>query len=90
MDTRRVCKDEKGHECSPSSLDACCFCAEGAIMAAGAQDTLHEHTLDALRHVLPRSVITWNDYVVKSKREVIRAFRKAIREEEKRYARLWG
>lgn len=50
--------------------EACCFCAEGAILAIGLSDEAREHVYAEAFRVLNDDVTCWNDAPGRTAREV--------------------
>jgi len=69
-------RDAKGREVASSDPVACCYCPVGAIRAAAGIYGKSE-ALKALRDLLDRSAVAWNDAPGRMQAEVVEALRRA-------------
>jgi hypothetical protein len=83
-------RNAKGEEVAATSKTACCFCTVGAIYhVAGKNEKLASQMEEALyqqivvkEHNVTVGVLTYNDFVARDKREIIRMINRAIKNVE--------
>jgi hypothetical protein len=83
-----IALDNNGNECNPRNKNARQFCGSGAISAATKTIDLFESVKEEVKMTLNGiSLADYNDFGAKGKRDVIRLFKKTIKNIEENAAK---